>query len=69
MGVSIDEESVSEFSKDLKNLRKKYRSIDSDLGIALKALKTNPEDSNLSVRIDNLGFKSTHAIYKLKKSC
>lgn len=60
-------EEVSEFSKDVKKLRKKYRSIDDDLVIFKKALKSNlPNQLPGIVRVCNLGQDVKNPIYKVR---
>lgn len=57
---------LTEFDKDLKNLIKKYRSLDDDLGEIKTILKVKPnERPPFSFRIDNLGLKA--CIIKVKK--
>jgi len=57
---------LTEFDKDLKNLLKKYRSLDDDLDEVKTILKVKPnERPPFSFRIDNLGLKT--CIIKVKK--
>lgn len=57
---------LTEFDKELKNLIKKYRSLEDDLGEIRTILKVKPnERPPFSFRIDNLGLKT--CIIKVKK--
>lgn len=59
-------EELSEFKRDLKKLKKKYRTLDSDLGVVKKVLEFSPDArSPFSFRIDNLGLDT--CIIKVKK--
>ena len=52
-------EELIEFKKDLKNLLKKYRTLNDDLDVVKKVLTTSPDERPpLSFRIDNLGFRN-----------
>jgi hypothetical protein len=54
------------FNKDLKNLLKKYRTLNDDLEVVKKVLEIAPgERPPFSYRIDNLGLKT--CIIKVKK--
>jgi len=54
------------FNKDLKNLLKKYRTLNNDLEVVKKVLEIAPgERPPFSYRIDNLGLKT--CIIKEKK--
>ncbi|MFA5806727.1 MAG: hypothetical protein WC879_19005 [Melioribacteraceae bacterium] len=54
------------FKKDLKNLLKKYRTLNDDLEVLKKVLEIMPgERPPFSFRIDNLGLKT--CIIKIKK--
>lgn len=62
--MTFDE--LTEFKKDLKNLLKKYRTLNDDLGIVKKVLEVMPDERPpFSFRIDNLGLKT--CIIKVKK--
>lgn len=62
-------EELSEFKKDLKNLLKKYRSLNEDLDEVKTILKKKPEERPpFSFRIDNLGIE-TCAIKVKKIAC
>lgn len=55
-----------EFSKDLKNLSKKYRTLNEDLEVVKKVLEVTPQERPpFSFRIDNLGLET--CIIKVKK--
>lgn len=59
-------EKLSEFDKDLKSLIKKYRTLEDDLDVLGKVLRTNPNaNPNFSFRIDGLGLKT--CVIKVKK--
>jgi hypothetical protein len=59
-------EELDEFKKDLKSLKKKYRSLDEDLEVVKKILETLPEERPpFSFRIDNLGIET--CVIKVKK--
>ena len=59
-------EELDEFKKDLKSLKKKYRSLDEDLEVVKKILETLPEERvPFSFRIDNLGINT--CVIKVKK--
>ncbi len=59
-------EDLVEFKKDLKNLLKKYRTLNDDLDIVKKVLEVTPDErSPFSFRIDNLGLRT--CIIKVKK--
>jgi mRNA-degrading endonuclease YafQ of YafQ-DinJ toxin-antitoxin module len=59
-------EELSEFKKDLKNLLKKYRSLNDDLEVVKKVLEVRPNESApFSFRIDNLGVET--CVIKVKK--
>ena len=62
--MTFDE--LPEFKRDLKNLLKKYRTLNEDLAEVKTILKKKPEERPpFSFRIDNLGIKS--CIIKVKK--
>lgn len=48
-------DTVPEFEKDLKKLKKKYKPLDGDLEVFKKALKVDPENLTGVVRISSLG--------------
>lgn len=55
-----------EFNKDLKNLLKKYRTLNEDLEVVKKVLEVTPQERPpFSFRIDNLGLET--CIIKVKK--
>lgn len=57
---------LTEFNKDLKNLLKKYRTLNDDLNIVKQVLEVFPnERPPFSFRIDNLGIET--CIIKVKK--
>jgi hypothetical protein len=57
---------LTEFNKDLKNLLKKYRTLNDDLKIVKQVLEVFPnERPSFSFRIDNLGIET--CIIKVKK--
>jgi len=57
---------LAEFKKDLKNLLKKYRTLNEDLNVAKKVLEVAPDDRPpFSFQIDNLGIET--CIIKVKK--
>lgn len=59
-------EELAEFSKDLKNLLKKYRTLNDDLSVVKKVLETAPDERPpFSFRIDGLGIET--CIIKVKK--
>ncbi|HNT42384.1 MAG TPA: hypothetical protein PKN78_09145 [Tenuifilaceae bacterium] len=62
--MTFDE--LAEFKKDLKNLLKKYRTLNDDLDVVKKVLEVMPDERPpFSFRIDNLGLKT--CIIKVKK--
>lgn len=59
-------EELTEFKKDLKNLLKKYRTLNDDLGVVKKVLTAAPDARPpFSFRIENLGLVS--CVIKVKK--
>ncbi len=59
-------EEIAEFQKDLKNLLKKYRTLNDDLEVVKKVLEVTPDEKPpFSFRIDNLGVET--CIIKVKK--
>lgn len=59
-------EELEEFKKDLKQLLKKYRTLNDDLDVVKKVLEVNPDERPpFSFRIDNLGLRT--CIIKVKK--
>jgi len=57
---------LAEFKKDLKNLLKKYRTLNDDLEVVKRVLAVIPnERPPFSFRIDNLGLET--CIIKVKK--
>lgn len=62
--MTFDE--LVEFKKDLKNLLKKYRTLNDDLDVVKQVLATAPDERPpFSFRIDNLGLET--CIIKVKK--
>ena len=62
--MNFDE--LSEFKKDLKNLLKKYRTLNDDLDVVKRVLEILPDERPpFSFRIDNLGIET--CIIKVKK--
>jgi mRNA-degrading endonuclease YafQ of YafQ-DinJ toxin-antitoxin module len=62
--MTFDE--ITEFKKDLKNLLKKYRTLNDDLDVVKRVLEvTSDERPPFSFRIDNLGLET--CIIKVKK--
>ena len=58
--------SLIEFDKDLKQLRKRYRTLTDDLDVVKLILSVKPDERNpFSFRIDNLGIKT--CVIKVKK--
>ncbi|MCA0428551.1 MAG: hypothetical protein LCH37_14045 [Bacteroidetes bacterium] len=59
-------EELVEFKKDLKNLLKKYRTLNDDLEVVKRVLEISPDERPpFSFRIDNLGVET--CIIKVKK--
>ena len=59
-------EELPEFQKDLKNLLKKFRTLNDDLDVVKQVLTTAPEARPpFSFRIDNLGLET--CVIKVKK--
>jgi mRNA-degrading endonuclease RelE of RelBE toxin-antitoxin system len=59
-------EELTEFKKDLKNLLKKYRTLNDDLDVVKRVLEVAPDERPpFSFRIDNLGLET--CIIKVKK--
>lgn len=59
-------EALSEFKKDLKNLLKKYRSLQDDLEVVKRVLEVVPDEREpFSFRLDQLGIET--CIIKVKK--
>ena len=62
----IDFIELPEFSKDLKKLLKRFRSLNDDLEILARVLNDEPDESPpLSFRINGLGIKT--CVIKVKK--
>jgi hypothetical protein len=62
--MTFDE--LVEFQKDMKSLRKKYRTLNDDMNVVKKVLEVFPDERPpFSFRIDNLGLKT--CIIKVKK--
>ena len=59
-------EELTAFNKDLKKLRKKYRSLNDDLTVVKKVLQFEPNKRPpFSFQLDNLGLKT--CVIKVKK--
>ena len=59
-------EELEEYSKDLKKLRKRYRTLEEDMAIVKKVLTAEPKERPpFSYRIDGLGVKA--CVIKVKK--
>ena len=59
-------EELIEFRKDLKNLLKKYRTLNDDIEVVKKVLEVTPQERPpFSFRIDNLGLET--CVIKVKK--
>jgi mRNA-degrading endonuclease YafQ of YafQ-DinJ toxin-antitoxin module len=57
---------LTEFKKDLKNLLKKYRTLNEDLDVVKQVLEVTPDERPpFSFRIDNLGLET--CVIKVKK--
>jgi len=57
---------LNEFKKDLKNLSKKYRTLNDDLDVVKQVLAASPDERPpFSYRIDNLGLET--CVIKVKK--
>jgi len=57
---------LAEFQKDMKNLLKKYRTLNDDIDVVKKVLEVYPDERPpFSFRIDNLGLET--CIIKVKK--
>jgi len=62
--MNFDE--LAAFKKDLKNLLKKYRTLNEDINVAKKVLEVAPDERPpFSFQIDNLGIET--CIIKVKK--
>lgn len=59
-------EALTEFKRDLKNLLKKYKTLNDDLDVVKRVLAVTPDERPpFSFRIDNLGLET--CIIKVKK--
>ena len=59
-------EELDEYKKDLKQLLKKYRTLEGDLGVVKKVLEVIPDERPpFSYRIDGLGIET--CVIKVKK--
>jgi len=57
---------LAEFKKDLKNLLKKFKTLNDDLDVVKKVLEVTPDERPpFSFRLDNLGLET--CIIKVKK--
>jgi len=62
--MTFDE--LAEFKRDLKNLLKKFRTLNDDLEVVKRVLEVTPDEKPpFSFRIDNLGIETS--IIKIKK--
>ena len=62
--MTFDE--LTEFKKDVKNLLKKYRTLNDDLDVVRQVLSIAPDERPpFSFRIDNLGIET--CVIKVKK--
>ena len=62
--MTFDE--LTEFEKDLKNLLKKYRTLDDDLEVVKRVLEVTPDERPpFSYRINDLGIET--CVVKVKK--
>lgn len=62
--MTFDE--LAEFRNDLKNLSKKYRTLNEDIDVVKKVLQVTPKERPpFSFRIDNLGLET--CVIKVKK--
>lgn len=62
--MTFDE--LTEFKRDLKNLLKKYRTLNEDLDVVKRVLEVSPDERPpFSFRIDHLGLET--CIIKVKK--
>lgn len=63
---SVSFEQLEEFAKDVKRLKKDYRSIEEDLSVLEAVLRVRPGDAPpFSYRINNLGIES--CVIKVRK--
>lgn len=63
--MTFDE--LTEFKKDLKNLLKKYRTLNEDLKVVKKVLEISPDERPpFNFRINNLGLET--CVAKVKKT-
>ncbi len=61
-------QSIPEFDRDVKKLRKKFVSIEEDLEVLRKVLRVCPKaEEPRSFRIQGLGFNSEVHVIKVKK--
>ncbi len=64
--MSVKIERLSEFDKDLKQLRKKYKTIDDDISIVERVIAVEPTARPpFSFKIDNLGLET--CVIKVRK--
>lgn len=64
--MSVKIERLSEFDKDLKQLRKKYKTIDDDISIVERVITVEPTARPpFSFNIDNLGLET--CVIKVRK--
>ncbi len=64
--MSVKIERLAEFEKDLKQLRKKYKTIDDDISIVERVITVEPTARPpFSFKIDNLGLET--CVIKVRK--
>ncbi len=64
--MSVKIERLAEFEKDLKQLRKKYKTIDDDISIVERVISVEPSARPpFSFQIDNLGLET--CVIKVRK--
>lgn len=64
--MSVKVERLSEFEKDLKQLRKKYKTIDDDISVVERVITVEPTARPpFSFQIDNLGLET--CVIKVRK--
>lgn len=63
----VDDFTVKEFRKDVKELCKKYKHLEGDLKRALKVLKAEPVNESRAPQVAHLGKDVRIPVYKLKK--
>lgn len=64
--MSVKVERLSEFEKDLKQLRKRYKTIDDDISVVERVITVEPTARPpFSFQIDNLGLET--CVIKVRK--